>query len=215
MYATQYEITLPATYDMGIIRDRVAAGGPLLDERAGLGCKAWLIRHRGVDGSPVNQYAPIYLWREVGAAAQFLAGGGGFAGIVRDFGRPVVTQWAGLACFAGADRGAGTPTLAGRRITPLPADPDGSGGGLQRFVAEEIEQARQLAGQPGVHTVALALDPHHWRLLRLVLGPDEAAVERYELLHLSAPELAGLPEGPTWAALSGSSPVSRRPAAVA
>lgn len=41
MYAKQYEITLPADYDMHVIRDRVARGGHLLDERAGLGLKAY------------------------------------------------------------------------------------------------------------------------------------------------------------------------------
>jgi hypothetical protein len=51
MYASQYELTLPADYDMGVIRDRVARGGRLLDDRAGLGLKAYLIRERGVNGS--------------------------------------------------------------------------------------------------------------------------------------------------------------------
>ncbi|MFC5828113.1 DUF4865 family protein [Nonomuraea insulae] len=40
MYAKQYEITLPADYDMRIIRKRVADGGHVLDDRAGLGLKA-------------------------------------------------------------------------------------------------------------------------------------------------------------------------------
>lgn len=58
MHALQYEITLPAGYDMGIIRDRVARRGHLLDDWGGLGLKAYLIRERGLRGSPVNQYAP-------------------------------------------------------------------------------------------------------------------------------------------------------------
>ncbi len=37
MYAMQYEITLPADYDMGIIRARVATGGNALDDLPGLG----------------------------------------------------------------------------------------------------------------------------------------------------------------------------------
>jgi hypothetical protein len=61
MHAMQYEITLPADYDMEIIRERVATRGAALDDFAGLGLKAYLIRERGVDGSPVNQYAPFYL----------------------------------------------------------------------------------------------------------------------------------------------------------
>ncbi|SCD81378.1 protein of unknown function, partial [Streptomyces sp. SolWspMP-sol7th] len=58
MHAKQYEITLPADYDMGVIRRRVAVGGHVLDDRPGLGLKAYVIRERGVEGSPVNQYAP-------------------------------------------------------------------------------------------------------------------------------------------------------------
>lgn len=61
MYAMQYDIALPAGYDMTIIRERVATRGHALDDRAGLGLKAYLIRERGVAGSPVNQYAPFYL----------------------------------------------------------------------------------------------------------------------------------------------------------
>ena len=62
MHAMQYEITLPADYDMTVVRDRVARVGHLLDAWDGLGFKAYLMRERGVDGSPVNQYAPFYLW---------------------------------------------------------------------------------------------------------------------------------------------------------
>lgn len=49
MHAMQYEITLPSDYDMGIIRDRVATRGHLLDTFPGLGVKAYLMRERGED----------------------------------------------------------------------------------------------------------------------------------------------------------------------
>ncbi|GAA3092886.1 hypothetical protein GCM10020001_005380 [Nonomuraea salmonea] len=54
-----------------------------------------------------------------------------------------------------------------------------------------------------MHTAALAVDPHHWQLVRFVLwaetsAQDADATERYEVLHLSAPALDGLPEGRTW-----------------
>jgi hypothetical protein len=55
----QYEITLPADYDMGIIHKRVETRGRLTDGFAGLGFKAYLVRT--VDSSPVNQYAPFYV----------------------------------------------------------------------------------------------------------------------------------------------------------
>ncbi|MEU9576569.1 DUF4865 family protein [Streptomyces chilikensis] len=204
MYAKQYEITLPADYDMRIIRERVAAGGHVLDDRAGLGLKAYVIRERGVDGSPVNQYAPFYLWNDPGAMARFLVGGGGFQNIVRDFGRPVVRHWTGIACHAGPARSAAA-AAASRRLTTLPADldPDGTGSGLSALIEREVEDLRRLSGGEGVHSAALAVDPHHWQLLRFVLwadasARDEEATERYEVLHVSAPGLEELPEGRTW-----------------
>lgn len=199
VYAKQYEITLPADYDMTTIRRRVADGGHFLDDRAGLGLKAYVIRERGVDGSPVNQYAPFYLWHDTGAMAHFLVGGGGFQNIIRDFGRPVARHWTGIACHAGPARAA-FPGAASRSLTPVP---DGVGTGLAEWVEREAGKARQLAARDDVHTVALAFDPHQWQLMRFVLweetaAPDEAATERYEVLHLSAPGLDALPDGRTW-----------------
>ncbi len=204
MYAKQYELTLPADYDMGIIRKRVATYGHLLDDRPGLGLKAYLIRERGLDGSPVNQYAPFYLWREVGAAAHFLVGGGGFQGIIRDFGRPTVRQWAGVAAFAGPARvGGDALSAAGRRLTALPADRDGSGLHLAEVMEREIEAARVLAQRADVHTVALGVDPTGWQLLRFALWRQEIPAdvddtERYRVLHVSVPELDRLPTDRDW-----------------
>lgn len=42
MHALQYGVVLPADYDMQIMRDIVARNGHLLDERRGLGFKAYL-----------------------------------------------------------------------------------------------------------------------------------------------------------------------------
>jgi Domain of unknown function (DUF4865) len=77
--------------------------------------------------------------------------------------------------------------------------------GLAGFVAREIEGLRALAGHDGVHTAALAFDPCGWQLVRFVLGetPPAAAsedpdAERYEVLHVSAPHLADLPDGRHW-----------------
>lgn len=77
MYAMQYELTLPADYDMGIIRKRVAARGLATDIFPGLGLKAYLILERGVEGSKVNQYAPFYLWTAISGMSRFLWGGAG------------------------------------------------------------------------------------------------------------------------------------------
>jgi Domain of unknown function (DUF4865) len=204
MYAKQYEITLPADYDMGIIRKRVADAGGVFDELAGLGLKAYLIRERGVDGSAVNQYAPFYLWNDLGAMGRFLVGGGGFQNIVRDFGRPVVRGWTGIGCQPGPARGE-LPRSASRRLTAIPGDSELGGAGLDlaSLVERETAELRTLAARADVHTAALALDPYHWQLVRFVLwrrpvAPDETASERYEVLHLSAPGLSALPTGRPW-----------------
>ncbi len=197
MYAMQYEVTLPADYDMGIIRNRVAARGHLLDDRAGLGLKAYAIRERGVDGSPVNQYAPFYLWHDPGRMSEFLVGGGGFQGIVDDFGRPVVRHWTGVGFHPGPAAG-DPPRAASRLLIALPAGAD-----LAGTVAEALDDLRALAGTGGVHSAALAVDPHHWQLARFVLWREAVpaghkATERYRVPHLSTPEFAGIPTGRHW-----------------
>jgi hypothetical protein len=204
MHAMQYEITLPADYDMQIIRTRVATGGKALDNLPGLGLKAYAIRERGVLGAPANEYAPIYLWNDAGAMARFLVGGGGFQNIVRDFGRPVVRHWTALACHAGPSR-TPYPESASRRLTPIPVgpDPDATGMGVVDVVEEALEDLRRLALHDEVHTAALAIDPHHWQLARLVLWNEAVAIreeqtECYEVLHVSAPGVAELPDGRVW-----------------
>ena len=189
----QYTITLPADYDMAVIRRRVAARGSLLDDFPDLGLKAYLIRERGSGGSPVNEYAPFYLWNGTAGLGQFLWGGAGFGGIVADFGRPAVRHWIGAAAAAGPDQAGGTPRTAVRRTGAVPdgADPAES---MVRAVAE----LTALADTPGLHSAAVALDPHQWELVHFSLWSDAAPApadlpgDRYEVLHLSAPGFAEL-----------------------
>jgi Domain of unknown function (DUF4865) len=122
MQAMQYEITLPADYDMAIVRQRVATKGAMTDDFEGLGLKAYGIRERGVDGSPVNQYAPFYLWASVEGMNRFLWGAG-FGGLSRDFGRPIVRQWTGLA-FERGPASEAAPGFATRRIESIGPDSD-------------------------------------------------------------------------------------------
>nr|WP_223244649.1 DUF4865 family protein [Streptomyces sp. CBMA156] len=193
----QYEITLPADYDMDVIRRRVAEKGHLLDAFPGLGLKAYLVRERGRQGSPVNQYAPFYLWRTAEGMNGFLWGPG-FRGLSADFGRPAVRHWLGAGLAHGvsaAERGAaGPPTSATRETVRLPesADP-----------AEAVERAlAELPAHPALHTAAVAVDPSRWELLRFALwhgpAPEDAPGVRYQVLHLSSPELDRLPAGRHW-----------------
>ncbi|WP_371650604.1 MULTISPECIES: DUF4865 family protein [unclassified Streptomyces] len=189
MHALQYEITLPADYDMDIIRTRVATRGHLLDGFPGLGLKAYLIRERGA-GSPVNAYAPFYLWNTPEGMNSFLWGPG-FQGIVDDFGRPEVQHWMGLSYEEGTAAGA-VPVSATRERLAIP-----DGVRPADFVAEQLGRA----AAPGTVASALAVDPRRWELLRFTLWEQEAPQapgDRFQVLHVSAPERGELTRGRHW-----------------
>ncbi|MFJ3640618.1 DUF4865 family protein [Streptomyces sp. NPDC090108] len=197
MHALQYEVTLPADYDPGVIRARVARSGHLLDDWDGLGFKAYLLRERGVHGAPVNQYAPFYLWNTVEGMNRFLWGGA-FQGFVDDFGRPAVRQWTGLAYeeAAGGDVTGSRAAFAVRRRQPVP-----QGGELTTLMEEAAVEVRRLADEEGAVLAAAAVDPHRWELVHFSLWEHDAPKadgDLFQVLHLSAPGLDRLPRGKQW-----------------
>lgn len=188
MIAAQYEIALPTDYDMRIIHRRIAERGSALDDRAGLGLKAYLVRDVA-DGSTDNAYAPFYLWTDPDALAAFHWGGGGFAGIVRDFGRPAVRTWIGGRFRPGPD----LPTAPGHAVlrhVPLPpgSRPDDD--------AVEIDRlAEEAAGLPHTHSVAWAIDPWRWEAVILRLATAEPAPGAgivHRVGHVSGPGITAL-----------------------
>jgi hypothetical protein len=192
MLAMQYRIGLPADYDMEIIRRRVRTTGHALDAFPGLGVKAFLVRERGVHGSPVNEYAPFYLWADAAGAASFLWSGVGFSAIVRDFGRPAVQTWVGGTSRSGA-AGPSSARYAVRRTTALAADAD-----LAAVTARVDADLAAEATRPGVLLAAYGVDPQVWQLVTFTLhatdpGPLPEGAVRYEVLHVSAPEHGALP----------------------
>ncbi|MFI0790797.1 DUF4865 family protein [Streptomyces lydicus] len=194
MHAMQYAITLPADYDMEIIRHRVKSRGHLLDDFAGLGLKAYGIRERGTDGSPVNEYAPFYLWADPAAMSRFLLGDG-FRGVIRDFGRPAVRHWQGLFHRPGPASGR-PPGAFSRRTETLPEGADPA-----TVVTAAVARHQELAATEGVFATSLALDPRRWELVHFTLWADavpEGAGGRYQVLHLSAPGLDRLGAGSQW-----------------
>ncbi|MFC9806142.1 DUF4865 family protein [Streptomyces griseoaurantiacus] len=194
MQAMQYEVTLPADYDMGIVRARVARLGHALDDWEGLGLKAYLVRERGVDGSPVNQYAPFYLWHEARGMNAFLYGGP-FQGLVDDFGRPSVRQWTGLWYEESAVVGA-EARYAVRHRTPVPA-----GRALAEVAQEAMHEAGLLVTLDGAVCAAVAVDSRHWEVVRFSLwkhGTPETDGDVYQVLRLSAPGRDRLPRGRQW-----------------
>ncbi|MBP0583113.1 DUF4865 family protein [Labrys sp. LIt4] len=189
MEAMHYAITLPADYDMGIIRARVASKGPLLDDFPGLGLKAYLIRERGVRGSTVNLYAPFYLWVSPEGMGRFLWEGGGFAGLVASFGRPSVRRGAGISCLPGPSS-LSQARFATLREQSIAADSDPASA-----IAEAREQLALEAAGDGSCLSALAVDPTDWKLTVFRLWDREPPGEVgtvYQVLHLSRPGGAGL-----------------------
>ncbi|WP_328766208.1 DUF4865 family protein [Streptomyces sp. NBC_00286] len=183
MHAMQYALTLPADYDMTVIRDRVARRGHLLDDWEGLGVKTYLIRERGVHGSPVNQYAPFYLWNTVAGMNSFLWGGG-FQGIADDFGRPQVRQWTGLTYEEGV--AAHSPA----RVAVLRRQPAADGVPLAEIAEEAVCETGRLAGEDGALLAAAAVDTSRWELVHFSLwehATPKADGDAYEVLHMSAP----------------------------
>jgi hypothetical protein len=179
-----YPITLPASYDMAIIRERVSTRGHLLDDRRGLVAKAYAIRESGVDRSPVNQYAPFYLWSDASAAAEFLWGGRGFDGIVRDFGRPVVRTWTPVATAAG---GCGPSSVTHAELSTWPIGPDMD---LLQTARQISDRARERAAQPGVHLALAGIDPVSWQAVEFVTTSGRSAMDggvRFQVLHVSQP----------------------------
>jgi hypothetical protein len=194
MHAMQYELALPADYDMDIIRGRVARIGHLLDDWEGLGFKTYLLRERGVHGSPVNQYAPFYLWNTVEGMNSFLWGGA-FQGLANDFGRPAVLQWTGLAYEEGV--AAGSPaTVAVRHRLPVP-----EGVELSEVMADAVRETRRLASEDGAVVAAAGVDTRRWELVHFSLWEHDtpkAEGDVFQVLHVSSPGRGALPRGRQW-----------------
>ncbi|CAL9360355.1 DUF4865 family protein [Streptomyces sp. R1] len=195
MHAMQYGFTLPADYSMDVIRERVARTGHLLDDWPGLGLKAYLIRERGKDGSPVNRYAPFYLWHSMEGMNSFLWEGA-FQRPTDDFGRPSVRQWTGLAYEEGG--AAGSPA----RVAVLRRRPVPDGVPLSEVAAGAVRETGRLAAVDGALLAAAVVDTGRWELAHFSLhageAPDGAVGEVFRVLHLSAPGRGLLPRGRQW-----------------
>lgn len=188
MIAKQYTLPLPADYDMGIIRHRVATRGAPFDDFPGLLLKAFLIREKGKHGGPGNAYAPFYVWRETDGLWDFVAGPG-FRGIVDDFGRPSIRYWIAMdvATRTAIDR---TRVRAARiEESPVAVRTD-----LVALRRDETAANQAAIDDPTVAARVVAIDPDAWRLVRFTLWscaqdalPD--ADGTFEVLHLSAPGL--------------------------
>lgn len=165
MLAMQYSFTLPADYDMAIIRRRIAEKGHLLDDFPGLAFKAYL--HASRDdrelSSRDNLYAPFYLWRDSEAMNTFL-GGAGFVALAQAFGRPSVSMWSVWQAHIRGDLTAAA--CATREIASLP-----DGIALDELNHVESE-ANCAAMADGALAAVSAFESAGWTRVRFRLWPD-------------------------------------------
>jgi Domain of unknown function (DUF4865) len=147
---------------MNIIRHRVATRAAALDDFPGLGINAYSIRERGVDGSPVNQSAPFYLWADADGMGRFLWSGGEFGAIIDSFGRPTVRHWTGVTFQPGPAQAA-TPRVATRHTEAIPTEADPADA-VARAVAElqaTRRRRRRALHRAGRRPLPLAYGPLH------------------------------------------------------
>lgn len=186
MIAMQYNIGLPADYDMDIIRRRIAEKGPLLDEFPGLGFKAYLYadRNDAVLPSRDNLYAPFYVWRDTAGMNAFLCGDG-FAALSAAFGRPAVRVWSVWWEDVAADLR--SAVCASRDLAVLPVDTD-----LRDAQTQAVVRAREDIAE-GALAAVHAYDPHSWTSVSFRLWdrprPELARPDRqlYRVGHVSLP----------------------------
>lgn len=119
----------------------------------------------------------------------------GFATLSKDFGRPTVRHWNGLAFEHGPARDA-TPQGASRSTIRVLEDTTPNDA-----VAAALKDVQADRQTEGVHCTALAADPATWELVRFTLWADrapDAHGTRYEVLHTSSPQLHDLSSGRQW-----------------
>jgi len=182
MLTMQYTRVLPAAFDMGAIRERIATKGPLLDAFEGLVFKAYLYACQGEHG-PENLYAPFYLWADTAAMNRFLLGPG-FAALARDFGWPAVNT--GSLLHAELTPRLREARFATREVVALPPH-----AALAAWAEAEQSAARAAVAGDGAVAAIAAYEPTTWTLTRLRLWhalPDDAGeAQRYAVGHVSAP----------------------------
>lgn len=193
MIAMQYNFTLPADYDMDIVRQRIASKGHMLDNFPGLAFKAYLHASKGSEptASSQNVYAPFYLWNDNEGMKNFICGEG-FKAVSHAFGWPAVKQWS--VWHSHMDAHVRTAKFATRQISPIV--PYTVLGALRE---DETAAAKKISQQDGVLATLVAFDPNEWILVRFTLWRDATAktaaqfadspadVQAYEVGHVSAP----------------------------
>ncbi|RDI98650.1 DUF4865 family protein [Dyella solisilvae] len=181
MIAMQYSFTLPADYDMAIVRRRIADKGPSLDHFDGLLLKAYLHATRG-EQSAENLYAPFYVWRDSEAMQRFL-GSPGFAALTQAFGWPSIRCWQVWDAYLSPQaRQARFATREIRPIAPYAA---------LDALRDEAREALHRDTERGALAAVTAFEPTTWSWVSFRLfddmPPHPSAGQHYDVGHVSQP----------------------------
>ncbi len=180
MLAMQYGFDFPDDFDLDSVRKRISEIGARFDGLPGLHLKAFLVG--ACSGAAPNRYAPFYLWNDPAGMTAFLTSDS-FSAVAAKYGRPKVRSWSPIAHQHGPAR-AMTPTFATQQFIDLRPNTD-----LVALAAAERDAASLVAGESGLHTVFVGLDPHAWQLTRTALwssAPQGIADARtFELRYLA------------------------------
>jgi hypothetical protein len=187
MLAMQYSFTLPADYDMSIIRERIATKGHLMDDFPLLVFKAFLHARRdhGRHHACENLYAPFYLWENAEGMNRFLSSSG-FDALTASFGWPSIKTWSIWASrLLPTHVGAVCATREIVQIHPHTVLSD-----LQNAETERVWVDVENGGALGA---IVGFEPNTWTLVRFRLwlkyqeSFDQANVQFYEVGHMSIP----------------------------
>lgn len=163
MIVMQYSFTLPANYDMQIIRKRIAESGHKLNGFPHLIFKGYLysIKDDNELGAPKeNQYAPFYLWESNEGMISFLANPG-YQQLEQDFGRPRISY--GIPIIYSNEASLTSAKYLKKEVIHISSDSK---------IADIIEQEKSLDMHALTTTdnklVAYisSLDPEQWLLTR-------------------------------------------------
>ncbi|PXV53138.1 protein of unknown function [Dyella jiangningensis] len=181
MIAMQYSFTLPADYDMAIIRQRIADKGHLLDHFDGLLLKSYLHAQRGASSNE-NLYAPFYVWKDSAAMQRFL-GSDGFARLTEAFGWPSIRVWPVWDAYLSPE--ARHARFASREIQPIA--PYSALGALREQQREQLQRDVERGALAAVE----AFEPTTWSRVSFRLWdearPATSAGQWYEVGHVSQP----------------------------
>lgn len=188
MIAMQYSFTLPADYDMNVIRERVHLKGPSFDNVESLLFKAFLFTEKtdNRNKNEENRYSSFYLWQNTKGMTDFFMSDG-FKNVPGSFGQPAVNHW---PCILSE--------LRSRRIREARYATKESLKINSYFDFKKMQHNEKNLGdhliQNGILAVVSAFEPRSWSLIRFCLWENLPAkslsnsnAHTYQVLHVSAP----------------------------